>query len=190
MPLLGTTALLDANVLYPSVLRDFLLRLAAAQFFSPCWSADIHEEWIENLLENNPALSRQRLEITRQKMDAYFPGALIAGYEPLIPQLTNDPKDRHVLAAAIQGNAAYIVTRNLRDFQKPDLASYGIVALSPDDFAIRLYQEAPADMAGAIRRHREQLRSPARTPEEYLEDLLRNHLPQTAAALQRRVGDL
>ena len=41
----GPTALLDANVLYPAGLRDFLLRLADRYLYTPLWSADIHAEW-------------------------------------------------------------------------------------------------------------------------------------------------
>ena len=46
------TALLDANVLYPAPLRDILLQLAVADLFRAKWTADIHREWIEALLES------------------------------------------------------------------------------------------------------------------------------------------
>lgn len=42
------TALLDANVLYPAGLRDFLLRLADQYLYAPLWSADLHVEWIRS----------------------------------------------------------------------------------------------------------------------------------------------
>ena len=51
MVLHGMTALLDANVLYPAGLRDFLLRLADQYLYRPLWSATIHEEWIASPLE-------------------------------------------------------------------------------------------------------------------------------------------
>jgi predicted nucleic acid-binding protein len=190
MPTLYTTVVLDANVLYPSTLRDFLLRLAAAQFFKPCWSAQIHEEWIKNLLENNPTLSQEKLEATRDKMNRYFSDALVVGYEPLIPTLTNDPKDRHVLAAAIVGKASAIITFNLKDFPKDALAPHNITAISPDNFILKLYREVPQDMVNTIRQHRAVLARPSRTPEEYLEDLTRNHLPKTATALQKHLGEI
>jgi predicted nucleic acid-binding protein len=190
MPVLYTTAVLDANVLYPSTLRDFLLRLAAAQFFKPCWSAQIHEEWIKNLLENNVTLSREKLEATRDKMDRYFSDALITGYKPLIPALTNDPKDRHVLAAAIQARASYIVTFNLKDFPKSALAPHHVTAIHPDNFVLKLYKEVPLDMVNTLRQHRAVLARPSRTAEEYLEDLTRNHLPKTATALQKHLAEI
>ena len=59
------TALLDANVLYPAPLRDVLLQLAVADLFKAKWSADIHREWIEALLRNEPQRDRAALERTR-----------------------------------------------------------------------------------------------------------------------------
>jgi hypothetical protein len=46
------TALLDANALYPAPVRDLLLQLAVTDIYKAKWTADIHREWIENLLEN------------------------------------------------------------------------------------------------------------------------------------------
>ncbi|GAA1984283.1 hypothetical protein [Amycolatopsis minnesotensis] len=69
-------------------------------------------------------------------MRATFPDALVTGHEPLIPAMTNDPKDRHVLAAAVRADAAVIVTTNLKDFPSAALAPYDIDAVSPDDFLL------------------------------------------------------
>lgn len=45
--------------------------------------------------------------------------------------LENDPKDRHVVAAAIEAEAEVIVTRNVKHFAPlPD----HLIALVPDDF--------------------------------------------------------
>jgi hypothetical protein len=41
---------------------------------------------------------------------------MVADYETLAPQMTNHPKDRHVLAAAVACRADYLVAFNLRDF--------------------------------------------------------------------------
>jgi predicted nucleic acid-binding protein len=187
---LGTVSVLDANVLYPAPLRDFLLRLAAARFFKPRWSAQIHEEWIKNLLANNAALSREKLEATRDAMDGFFEGALITDYAHLIPTLTNDPKDRHVLATAITARATSIVTFNLKDFRPADLTPHGVCAIAPDTFITGLYHASPELMVTTVKRHREILKRPARTPEEYLGDLTRNHLPQTAALLEKHLAEM
>ena len=73
------TALLDANVLYPAGLRDFLLRLANQYLYSPLWSADIHAEWIGSILADRPDLTADVLERTRAVMDRHFPDAVVRG---------------------------------------------------------------------------------------------------------------
>jgi hypothetical protein len=62
---------------------------------------------------------------------------LVTGHEPLILSLKlPDPKDRHVLAAAIRANAQVIVTSNLKDFPAETLGEWAIEAKSPDDFVL------------------------------------------------------
>lgn len=133
------TALYDACVLYPAPLRDLLMELAGTGLFRARWTDEIHNEWIENLLENEPHRQRAKLERTRDLMNMAILDCLITGYEPLIPALTlPDPDDRHVLAAAIQGRADVIVTYNLKDFPDAALSSHGIEAQHPDDFVSNL----------------------------------------------------
>ena len=63
-------AFFDANVLYPSGLRNFLMHLALTGIFRAHWSADVHEEWMSNLLKNRPDLTRaKKLERTRHPAD-------------------------------------------------------------------------------------------------------------------------
>lgn len=63
------TVVLDANVLYPAPLRDFLLRLALTGIYRARWTANIHEEWKRNLLlktGSDPRAARQGLGSHRQ----------------------------------------------------------------------------------------------------------------------------
>lgn len=95
-PVATFVAFYDANVLYPAVLRTFLMHLALTGLFRAKWSDAVHEEWIANLLLNRPDLTRKKLERTRMLMDRH---AIDTGYEDLIPSLhLPDPDDRHVLA--------------------------------------------------------------------------------------------
>ena len=45
------------------------------------------------------------------QMIEHFPGAMVTGYLSLTDSMTNHPKDRHVLAAAVRGSAELIVTQ-------------------------------------------------------------------------------
>lgn len=50
-------AVLDACVLYPAPLRDFLLHLATQKLYQPKWSDIIHDEWTRSLLKNREDLN-------------------------------------------------------------------------------------------------------------------------------------
>ncbi len=63
------TALLDANVLYPAPMRDVFMQLAVADLFKAKWSEDIHREWIEALMRNEPQRDRAALKRTQGLMN-------------------------------------------------------------------------------------------------------------------------
>jgi hypothetical protein len=76
--------------------------LAVEDLFRAKWTADIHREWMESLLRNEPHRDRTMLERTRTLMDTAVRDALITGYEALVDKLNlPDPNDRHVLAAGM-----------------------------------------------------------------------------------------
>ena len=180
------TAILDACVLYPAPLRDLLLWLALSGVYRPRWTETIHEEWIRSLLKERPDLARDRLERTRDLMNQSVPDCLVAGFECLIAGLSlPDPDDRHVLAAAIHGGAETIVTYNLADFPPDTLAAHGIQPQHPDDFIAHFLDIEPVAVCSSAKQHRESLRNPPKTVEEYLAALARVSLPQTVAGLKR-----
>ncbi len=132
-------AVYDANILYPAPLRDLFIRLAQAGLVRARWTETIHDEWIRNVLKNNPSLSAERLARTRSLMNEAVRDCLVTGYEELIASLSlPDPDDRHVLAAAIRAGADVIVTYNLTDFPADTLARFDIEAQHPDDFLVCL----------------------------------------------------
>ena len=142
MAILG--AFFDANVLYPSGLRNFLMHLSLTGIFRAHWSAEVQDEWIRNLLKNRPDITRDKLERTRSLMDQAAPDALVTDYQALIESLElPDRDDRHVLAAAIRCGASVIVTLNLSDFPTPILRNFSIEAQHPDDFVLALLDAFP-----------------------------------------------
>ncbi len=69
-------------------------------------------------------------------MDLHVRDCLVENFEDIIPALhLPDPKDRHVLAAAIRGRADVIVTYNLKDFPEKELQKYGIGPSTPMNFS-------------------------------------------------------
>ena len=59
----------DANVLYPSTLRDVLIRVGLARLVQPKWTERILDEVFRNLRTNRPDLEPSRLDRTRRLMN-------------------------------------------------------------------------------------------------------------------------
>ncbi len=179
-------ALLDANILYPAPMRDIFMQLAADDVIRAKWTADIHREWIDALLRNEPHRQRAALERTRDLMDRATRDCLVAGYRSLIPALVlPDPDDRHVLAAAIAGRCDAIVTSNLQDFPNAATEPYGIEVRHPDSFLSGCLDLVPGIFCESIRKVRARLVAPPLSVEEYLAVLARQKLAVTAAELER-----
>ena len=153
-------AVLDTCVLVPMPLVDVLLTFAEAGLYRPYWSADIISE-LHRVLTGKYSMQPAKVESRISHMERAFPDASVEGYRHLIPQLTNHPKDRHVLAAAITAEAQYIVTANLKDFPNSALAPYGITAVSPDEFLVELFTEFPDIVGNAVEKLRSNYSQPA-----------------------------
>jgi hypothetical protein len=163
------TVFLDANVLYPAPVRDFLLSLAQQGLLIPKWTEEVQEEWVRNLLLKKPHLQRSELEKTITQMNKAFPDAQINGYEHLIALFTlPDPKDDHVAAGAKQGNCTSILTFNLKDFPAPVLAEFGITAIHPDVFLSELIQGFKENTLLAFFKQVNRLKNPTMTALEVI----------------------
>lgn len=142
--------LLDANVLYPTVMREILLGAAAEGLFEPLWSGRILEEWARAAARLGPegeAVARGEALALRLR----WPQAAVTGAEGVERRLwLPDPGDVHVLAAAVAGSADAILTMNARDFPRGVLAEEGLLRLDPDHFLAGLAEQAPAAMARVV----------------------------------------
>lgn len=108
---------LDACVLANFSLCDTLLRLAEPpRLYEPKWSDQIIRETTRTL-ESKLGWPSSLTAYLQAELRAHFGEAWISGYEAMIPQMRNDEKDCHVLAAAVQGQAPIILTFNLRHFR-------------------------------------------------------------------------
>ena len=179
-------AVYDACVLYSAFLRDFLVRLAIhgrrQGVLRAKWTGRIHREWIRAVRRQRPDIPRADLLRIRELMDRHVRGCRVHGYERWEQRLSlPDPDDRHVLAAALACVADVIVTFNTIDFPAVVLGPFGVVAVTPDTFAIQLRDSGTVVVAAA--EHRASLRRPSFTAAEYLDALRRNGLPNTATTL-------
>ena len=183
------TVIFDSCVLFPARLRSLLMYLGTTELFWGRWTNDIHEEWMQAFLEKYPDKTRADAVRTRDKMDEHALDALVTGYEGLSNSLVlPDPKDRRVLAAAIVGRADAVVTFNLNDFPDELLRPYDIEAIHPDDFLVCQFDLSPPLFLAAVRLHRASLRTPPKSPSQYLLELEKNQLPKTTALLRRHIA--
>lgn len=128
-------AFYDANVLIPHEIRDILMISAATRLHSVHWSEGVFEEWLRNVIEKKLAPPETILKF-QDNLNEMYPDALVteARYSALIGSMTNDAKDRHVLAAAVIAEVDVLVTNNVDDFPREALAPYNIEVQTPDQF--------------------------------------------------------
>jgi len=134
---------IDACVLANFGVCDLLLRLAETpRLFLPRWSSELLAETKRAQIEslNWDAEIAERFQ---SALETAFPEAMVSGFNHLIDRCENDPKDRHVLACAIQSQAEVIVTFNLKDFPKSALEPWLIDAQHPQDYLLILYSIDP-----------------------------------------------
>jgi predicted nucleic acid-binding protein len=135
---------LDACVLANFSLCDTLLRCAESpRLFETKWSEEIIDETTRTL-ESKLNWPNSLAAYFQAELRAHFADAWISDYESLIPRMTNDEKDRHVLAAAVHSEAPTIVTFNLRHFRPEHLRPWGIRALHPQSFLTEVFLQDQA----------------------------------------------
>ncbi|MDQ3540507.1 MAG: PIN domain-containing protein [Chloroflexota bacterium] len=157
-------------MLIPAAPRDTLLRAAERGLYQLRWSDAILDEVNRNLIEKRMTTANDAHDLIAV-MRSFFPEALVSGFEGLIRTMTNDPKDRHVLAAAVHAQAGIIVTENGRDFREDALLPYGIEAHSIDMFLMHLIDRASGTMTQIIREQAADLDYPPMTTDELLNDI-------------------
>lgn len=114
---------------------------------------------------------------------------LVTGYDHLIDSLElPDPNDRHVLAAAIQAGASIIVTSNLKDFPRSELARHGIRPLHPDELLLSLLELDLAEVCAVVKKWRQSLHSPSRTAKDLLATLQRQGLARSVQRLEQHIA--
>jgi predicted nucleic acid-binding protein len=143
-------AVLDACVLYPTILREILQGAGEAGLYQPVFSDRILREWVlatAKLGPDAPAIAAAEAASLRAK----FPRAVIREHPEIEARLLlPDPNDVHVLATAIAAGAEAIITFNAQDFPGHVLAVEGIARRDPDGFLWELQSCNPEVMAKVV----------------------------------------
>ncbi|MFV0375305.1 PIN domain-containing protein [Microbacterium sp.] len=174
---------LDTSAVFGGALNDLLLTLAERGMFRPLWSAGVFEELQRTLVRRGitPDAADRRISMMRSA----FPDAEVTGYDELIPAMTCDEGDRHILAAAVRANVELLVTFNLRHFPDDALEPYDIEARHPDDFLLDQLELREDVVLTVLRTVLSSYENPPMTVDEYLELLARAGVPRFAERARR-----
>lgn len=144
-------AVLDACVLFPTVLREILLGVAARGLYQPVWSDRILGEWTRATAKLGPEAA---MEAEAQALLARtaFPQAMQRAQPNIEARLLlPDDNDIHVLAVAISSHADAIITFNAKDFPRHLLQEEGLARLDPDQFLCQIHDRHPGEVALVVR---------------------------------------
>lgn len=147
--------LYDANVLYPSTLRDLLIRISQAGLVQAKWTDQILDEVFRNLVANRSS--------TPPTCSTPTTGTC------------SPPPSRP---------AQVIVTNNLKDFPAGTLDAWDMEAKSPDAFILDQIDLSREMVYGAIQRIADSREKPPATFADVLTMLERDGLVESAAALR------
>jgi len=176
-------AVLDACVLYPTVLREVLIAVAKTGLYQPQWSHRILEEWARAAGRSGPAAA-VAARGAGAVLNADFPQACIAPQPGVEARLVlPDPADEHVLAVAIGGGADAIITFNRADFPQGVLAGEGLVRRDPDGFLWELWSHHPQQVADAVEAVRAEAERLSGEPKDVRKLLKKAGLPRLGKAI-------
>lgn len=176
-------AFFDACSLYGIRLTDLLLRLADEGVFRALWSEEALEEVRKNVIE--AGVHEAGIDSRIKAMKEFFPDAMVSGYEALTETMTCDPKDRHVLAAAVRAKADILVTFNVKDFPDQSLEPFDVEVVHPDDFLLDQLDLFPGVVTRVLRELAEDYDDPPLSLDDVLETLRRAGVPRFVSDVRR-----
>ena len=181
----GPRVLIDACVLYPTVMREVVLAVAKRGLFTPIWSARILEEWARAAVKLGPegeAQARAEVALLRAHWpDAERPAAPGREASLWLP----DENDIHVLAVAVDASADMIMTLNNKDFPRGILAEQDITRVEPDGYLMTFWEDHEDVLRAAADDVLETARRLSGAPWEMRKLLKKARMPRLAKALSR-----
>lgn len=178
---------LDTNVLYSRILRDFFLYADSFNLIKAHWSERTLMELSEALQTNLPAFDDDAKGRLLLALHQYYPDALVTEDRTVEREIIElglpDIDDAHVIAAALSSESSLICTSNLSDFPAEVLDRYSVTAMSPDALLLHLLIDHPMEFAQVV----EQIKvvNPSFTSESIAISLKRAGAVQTARALAK-----
>lgn len=98
-----------------------------------------------------------------------------------------DPKDRHVLAAAVHGRAHVLLTLNVRDFPPESVDAYPVRVVSQGDFLLDLFDLVPGEVLRTLQAQAASHKREPKTVAGLLATLSRAGAPRFADEVRRHL---
>lgn len=165
-------AFLDANVIRGQLTNDLLLTLAERDVFDPRWSPEVLDEMRRN---RPPGVAEKNIDRRIAAMNEYFPRAMTTGYQPLMPEMQADAKDKHVLAAAVKSRSDVLVTDNVKDFNPPTAGVHAMRVERLSEFLSRKLEENPDRVRSALQGMVERNKREPRTMPALIDKMASQH---------------
>ena len=187
-PVAGSLVLLDANVLYPINVCDFILTASSLQLLArPIVSAEILDEAQRNITANRPDLEPSRIERRFNAVRAATDGHDQPVARRFADNSIINTKDRHVLAAALHHEVNYIITNDAG--LRAEITAWLdhrprhhklIAAITPNQLTAALIDNSPDEVVAVVTAMATRLRNPTRTVREVVA-AISNNLPAITA---------
>jgi hypothetical protein len=161
-----------------------MLRIAEQGAYRPHWSKDVLGELVE-VLVREAGISRARADRRVAQMQRAFPLAAVEDYDLLVDAMTCDPKDRHVVAAAVQARCEVVVTFNVKDFPPAATEPHQISVVTPDAFLLDQLDLHPPMVERALVGQVTEANRPPLTMGQLLGSLARAGVPAFAEEARR-----
>ncbi len=179
----GQRLVIDACVLFPTVMREMVLGVAATGAFVPLWSARLLEEWARAAARLGPegeVQARGDIALLR----AAWPKAEVTRADGIEARLwLPDENDIHVLATAVTSSADGIMTLNAKDFPRGILAEESLIRVDPDSYLFEMWLSDPLPIGEVGARVLAQARALSGKDWEMRPLLKKARLPRLAKAL-------
>ncbi len=177
-------AFLDANVLYSGTCRSLFIWLHTNKVVEIYWSQSAWNEVFRNFEINNGVEVGAKFQTSMQKnaIDKY-PEHMVR-VDSFTPVGLKDKDDEHILAAAVQVNADFLLTNDVILFSENLSEKISVKLIKPDDFLVdeaALY--SPEAIKQSVNDHINNLSKTKPSRDNYLESLKRSQLGRFAAWL-------
>ena len=191
----GSLVLLDADVLYPIRVCDFILTASSLRLLArPVVSEEVLAEAQRNVVADRPHLGQQQIERRFQNVRVATDGHDQAIDELLDNESIVNQKDRHVLRAAVQHGVDFVVTNDSRLrreitawIDQRSEAGPLRAAVSADELAAGLVNESPDEVLTVVQAMSDRFLNPTRSLSETLASLAKS-MP-SLRALHSRPND-